>query len=200
MGCWKKESESEDMSVEKWFISDMHFGHRNIVKFESNDGRPVRPWNDVDEMDEALVDNWNAVVRPNDIVFVLGDVVINKKMLPIVDRLFGRKRLIMGNHDMAHTSEFMKYFEKIYGALELKMGEGDYILSHIPLALQQKERFFANIHGHMHSYQMEDPWYVSVCVEQTNYAPMHMDHVRQIAKYNIRKDRELRKNASWKKE
>jgi calcineurin-like phosphoesterase family protein len=59
-----------------WFTSDTHFGHNNILKFCK------RPWNTVEEMDEALINNWNAVVGTNDIVFHLGDFL---HLLLIVD-------------------------------------------------------------------------------------------------------------------
>jgi calcineurin-like phosphoesterase family protein len=43
-------------------VSDHHFGHANICKFLNDDGTKVRPWNDVDEMDEVLIQNHNKVV------------------------------------------------------------------------------------------------------------------------------------------
>lgn len=53
--------------VKIWFTSDTHFGHNNIMKFCQ------RPWKTVEEMDNALIQNWNSVVGENDIVFHLGD-------------------------------------------------------------------------------------------------------------------------------
>ena len=47
-----------------WVIADTHFGHANICNFTRNDGSPLRPWDDVTEMDEALIQNWNGVVSP----------------------------------------------------------------------------------------------------------------------------------------
>ena len=50
-----------------FFTSDLHFGHKNVIKFCN------RPWQDEKEMNSGLIDNWNSVVSNNDIVFVLGD-------------------------------------------------------------------------------------------------------------------------------
>lgn len=53
--------------MNKWFISDTHFSHNNIIRYTG------RPFQSVDEMNEKLIENWNALVEPQDIVFFLGD-------------------------------------------------------------------------------------------------------------------------------
>lgn len=79
-----------------FFTSDLHFGHKNIIKFCN------RPWETTDEMDEALVENWNSIVRANDIVFDLGDFAFapNSKWKEILSRLNGIHYLILGNHEI----------------------------------------------------------------------------------------------------
>ena len=72
-----------------WLIADPHFGHAGVTKFLREDGSKLRPWDSVEEMDEALVKNWNSVVGDKDRVYLLGDVVINRKALPIISRLKG---------------------------------------------------------------------------------------------------------------
>lgn len=78
-----------------WFTSDLHFGHKNIIKYEG------RPFNDVDEMNHALVDNWNRTVGPDDVVWIVGDFAMGKIVdtLPIAKDLNGKKLLVPGNHD-----------------------------------------------------------------------------------------------------
>ena len=66
-------------------------------------------------MDEEMVKRWNEVVRPNDKVYHLGDVVIARKNLHILGRLNGKQRLIRGNHDIFSTSDFFAHFDEIYG-------------------------------------------------------------------------------------
>jgi calcineurin-like phosphoesterase family protein len=174
--------------TDRWVISDTHFGHRNIVNFTNNDGTPLRPWDDIQEHDEALIKNWNEVVKPNDVVYHLGDVVINRKALAsIMPRLNGKKRLIRGNHDVFKTKDYMQYFDEIYG---VKVGtdiykEWNFIMSHIPIHRESMSRWKANLHGHLHGNKVmdpkwpsvEDPFYMSMCVEHIDYTPKHMDSV-----------------------
>ena len=60
-----------------WVTSDTHFRHANILKFKDSDGNLVRPgFEDVDAMDEHMIERWNSVVKPGDMVYHLGDVVL----------------------------------------------------------------------------------------------------------------------------
>ena len=166
--------------ADTFLISDTHFGHeKTCTTFKRADGSPLRPFANGDEMNEEMVSRWNAVVRPHDKVYHLGDVVINRKFLPILDRLNGKKRLVRGNHDIFPTKDYLKYFEEIYGVRVLD----DMILSHIPLARDCiTERFNVNVHGHLHANSMNDDRYICVCVENINYTPISIDDVRKMFK------------------
>ena len=79
-----------------FFVSDTHFGHENIISFCG------RPFASVDEMDEALIKNWNSIVSKEDTIIHLGDFTFykdKKKIQSIFSRLNGHKCLIFGNHD-----------------------------------------------------------------------------------------------------
>lgn len=78
-----------------WFSSDQHFGHNNIIGFCG------RPFAGVEEMNAELIRRWNAVVKPADTVYVLGDFALGRieETLAIVSQLAGRKILVVGNHD-----------------------------------------------------------------------------------------------------
>ena len=94
-----------------WVISDTHFQHANILTFkESETGKLVRGslFDNEDQMDECMMDNWNSVVKPGDKVYHLGDVFFGNKesFIKLWKRLNGQKRLILGNHDDA------KFFAK----------------------------------------------------------------------------------------
>ena len=77
-----------------WLTSDLHFGHKNILKFCK------RPWDTVEEMDEGLIQNWNRVVGKDDLVFDLGDFAFasNSKWKDLLSQLNGHHYFILGNH------------------------------------------------------------------------------------------------------
>ena len=177
--------------VNRFVISDTHFGHTNIwAKFKGPDGKPTRPFTSNEEMDETMIERWNAKVQPQDTVYHLGDVVINKKYLHLVERLNGRKILIRGNHDIFGDDDYYNVgFEQIHG---VRVFVDKFILSHIPLHPDcVTERFKVNVHGHLHANEImswqvidedivhkPDPRYLCVSVEHTNYEPLHFDEVQ----------------------
>ena len=175
-----------------FLTSDTHFGHAGVCKFTEADGvTKIRPWTDPDEMDEEMIKRWNATVRPNDKVYHLGDVVINRKSLKTLSRLNGDKVLIRGNHDIFRDDEYRLYFRELR-AYHVMNGM---ILSHIPLHEASLGRFGVNIHGHLHSNRVKkargidvktgatlysdenDVRYHCVCVEQTDFTPILFEDV-----------------------
>ena len=166
-----------------FLVSDTHFGHFGVCKFTRNDGvTKLRPWDTPEEMDEEMVKRWNETVSPNDKVYHLGDVVINRKALKTLHRLNGDKVLIRGNHDIFRDDEYREYFRELR-AYHVMNGM---ILSHIPIHTESLGRFGTNIHGHLHANRVKkicgvnvktntmiyseeiDPRYHCVCVEQTD--------------------------------
>jgi len=168
-----------------FLVSDTHFGHTGVCKFTRNDGvTKLRPWDNADEMDEEMIKRWNETVRPNDKVYHLGDVVINRKALKTLHRLNGDKVLIRGNHDIFRDDEYRQHFRELR-AYHVMNGM---ILSHIPIHTESLGRFGTNIHGHLHANRVMiqkhakatpeiDPRYHCVCVEQTDFAPILFEDV-----------------------
>jgi calcineurin-like phosphoesterase family protein len=154
-----------------FLISDTHFSHTRICKFVDADGVKTRPFDDPTVMDETMVSNWNSVVKPTDKVYHLGDVVINRKALPILDRLNGKKVLIKGNHDIFKLSDYVKYFYDIRAYHKLDR----FLMSHIPMHPDSLGRFHGQVHGHLHRRSVGDPRYFSVCVEQHNFTPVPLE-------------------------
>ena len=174
-----------------FLVSDTHFGHAGMCHFTNRDGSKTRPWTDPDEMDEFMVQAWNERVQPNDKVYHLGDVVINRRCLSTLERLNGDKVLIRGNHDIFRDNEYRQYFRELR-AYHVMNGM---ILSHIPIHTDNLGRFGVNIHGHTHASRVMkaigfdatagevmygneiDPRYHCVCVEQTDFAPILFEDV-----------------------
>ena len=167
-----------------FFLSDPHFSHANIITFKDKEGKLIRPFNSIEEHDELIIENWNKIVRKVDRAYILGDVVIHRKALPILNRLNGRKKLVLGNHDVFSTKDYLKYFEdviayRVYPNLGI-------IFSHIPVyAGQLIDRFKFNGHGHTHQNIIPDPRYINLCCEHINYTPISLDYL--IQKYNLDK-------------
>ena len=130
----------------RFVISDTHFGHTNSWQlFKRPDGSPLRPFSSTEEMDEAMIERWNAKVQPHDVVYHLGDVVINRKFLHLVKRLNGKKRLVRGNHDIFKDQDYRDVgFDSLYG---VRVFTDKFILSHIPLHPDCiTHRFKVNVH------------------------------------------------------
>lgn len=158
-----------------FFTADLHFGHKSITQ-TGPEGRFRRPFADADEMNTVLVNRWNEVVGVNDKVYVLGDVSLNPKSMPIIGLCKGKKHLIKGNHDIAPIAEYLKYFYEVSAYRVFP----EFIASHMPIHTSQLGRFKANVHGHLHDEVLEDRRYVNVSVEQTNYTPISMDSVLKL--------------------
>ncbi|CAG7645273.1 metallophosphoesterase [Paenibacillus allorhizosphaerae] len=156
-------------------ISDHHFGHKQIIDFES------RPFADVDEMNAAMIDKWNAVVGKDDKVYHLGDFSFlnREKTQAIVSRLNGYKFLIMGNHDRGRTRSWwldvgfheVSEYPIVYN--------GFYFLSHEPMYMN-KHMPYVNIHGHIHGQKYEGAQYINVSVELWNYEPLLFDTIKEM--------------------
>lgn len=136
-----------------------------------------------------MISSWNSVVRPNDTVYHLGDVVINKKALPLVGRCNGRKILIKGNHDIFDIKDYLTYFEDVRAYKVFPKEK--FICSHIPIHPSEFGRMGVNVHGHTHTNKVlkeievdtgigalpdfvPDDRYFCVCVEPLNYTPIEL--------------------------
>lgn len=173
---------------ETWVISDTHFFHANILNFtDSRTGLPVRGgFKDVDEMDEHMVDRWNATVGKGDKVYHLGDVFMDHRgagrdrFKAFWPRLHGSKNLIVGNHDDIKFLASGGFFKSVY--LERKFYDLKLHLSHIPLHQSQHEtgvpgsgNYLVNVHGHIHQNPSPPGRYINASVEAIDYTPVHLE-------------------------
>lgn len=137
-----------------WFTSDLHFGHKNIIKYCARpfwkrspaetcepDSHVMVP--DTDDMNEALVENWNSVVAPDDTVWNLGDVgfcVKESALVVLLSQLNGKHHLVLGNHDdaaksiFAYQTETYRPFVAVHpGLYEIEIEGQLIVLCHYPI-------------------------------------------------------------------
>ena len=138
-----------------YFTADTHFGHENVIRFCG------RPYSCAEEMDEALILNWNSRVKGNDTVYILGDMFFRSTNAEsILRRLKGKKRLIIGNHDGSWMTKFnaSKYFISIDNFLETSDGKHTLTLCHYPMLSWKHAMKSYMVHGHIHNDTKADFW------------------------------------------
>lgn len=158
-----------------WVISDLHLQHEKILTWDN--GRTE--FSSIKEMDECLLDNWNEVVNPQDIVYNLGDVFFGNRttFIDLWRKFQGRKRLIVGNHD--DIKFLAPHFQKIQ--MWRMFPEFGVVLSHVPIhecSFKEKGPHMVNVHGHTHRWGSPPGDYVSVCCELTGYKPVNIEDIR----------------------
>ena len=167
-----------------YFISDPHFGHENILKMCQ------RPFENVEEMNEAMIDAWNQRVTGNDTVFILGDLFYRcPDPESILQRLKGKKRLIIGNHDSSWMDnvDLSRYFVSVDPFLEITDGVRAITLCHYPLLTWKHKLRTYMVHGHIHNDTTSDFFPLLVArervlnagVEVNGYRPVTFEELQQ---------------------
>ena len=143
-----------------YFTSDPHYGHANIIKFCN------RPFNSFQEMNDILINNWNNIIREDDLCFILGDFSMWGKQAwnNILDRLMGRKILIMGNHDKDKNIPIERFEIVTDGFLNIRVKDDDkdkdgqrITLCHYPmLSWYQSHRGAWQLFGHWHNKKVRE--------------------------------------------
>lgn len=136
-----------------WITSDLHFGHKNIMKFCPVTRARFR--DDVSYMNEAMVLEWNAKVQPEDVVYILGDVAFmsGSDAGRMVNRLNGKKILVEGNHDRKTLQDqtFRSAFAEVHKYLDITYDGHKIVMFHYPIAeWDQMHRGALHFHGHLH--------------------------------------------------
>ena len=161
-----------------FFTSDTHFQHEGVIRFSR------RPFGSVEEMDAALVRNWQAVVTDEDVVYHLGDVAWkwNRSTRDLLGRLPGTKHLLVGNHDHRGTRNSPVWASvQPYAELKLDQPDGDrrlVVLCHYPFAAwRDSHKGAINLYGHLHGILPASPQQMDVGVDCTGYAPIALPDV-----------------------
>lgn len=185
----------------KFFLADLHLGHQRLIDGWADENGATTPNNGprghfptVEAMFETIRDNARKVVTADDDFYILGDIALKESALPLLDELPGRKRAVLGNHDLGKPAQYARHFQRVYGA---KVLEGGFLLTHIPIHPNSLDRrsMQINIHGHLHEAvvtkevevdtgigvypeTVSDPRYVCVSCEQVNYTPISFEEIQ----------------------
>ena len=174
-----------------FFTSDTHFCHRRIIEMCQ------RPFENVEQMEDVLVDNWNQVVRRHDTVYHLGDFCLGSKTdwKRILNRLHGKIHLIVGNHDWNHLCpEVECLFEEVTVQKLLRRDDVNIYLNHYPFLYYSGSsrgdvwQCFGHVHSGRGSCGNADverlkfllPTQYDVGVDNNEYAPVEICDLRQI--------------------
>jgi len=161
--------------MKRFLIADLHFSHKNIIKYESC------PFNNAIEMNKRLIELWNSTVDKDDLVYVLGDFTLSRRMdiiKKLVESLDGRKVLIMGNHDTRKPRDYIECGFEVATRKPL-MVEPGVILMHEPfidpsLIADNYIYFFGHVHANK-TLMDEYPNCMCVSVERIDYKPIDLD-------------------------
>jgi calcineurin-like phosphoesterase family protein len=182
-----------------WYTADLHLGHFNIIRYTG------RPFDGVDQMNEALVAGWNDVVAEDDTVWVLGDFALGTiaDTLPLASQLRGRKILLTGNHDrcwVGHgrradgwTDRYLDagFSEVVQGTVTASVGGRRVLLCHFPyegdsldvdrhVDHRPPDRGEWLLHGHVHERWGQNGRMINVGVDATAFRPVSEDEIARV--------------------
>lgn len=190
-----------------FFTSDTHFGHRNIIRFCN------RPFNSVEEMDETIISNWNAVVNKKDTVYHLGDFCTwkTKDYLSLFNhyrkRLNGKIFLIEGNHDYKINTNLSKIPISNYGLVDksplyhIKINKQTIVMCHFAMRVWHKSHFDSwHIYGHSHAKLSPIGKSWDVGVDNNNFIPVSFYDLKRIMESQSRNENWLRELPGYNQE
>ena len=129
-----------------FYIADTHFGDERIMKLAR------RPYNSVEQMNNDIINKWNKVVSCEDTVYIIGDFAFDKESAKLVNKLNGKKHLILGNHDKYIDGEMAKGFLSVNQILTIEDEGRSVCLCHYPL-MSYENSIYGGFHifGHIHN-------------------------------------------------
>lgn len=174
-----------------WMSSDLHFGHNREFLYKP------RGFNSIEEHDEIIVQNWNNNIKENDVVFLLGDLMLNNNEsgIKFLNSLKGKIYYIRGNHCTdarcalyAQETKMIPLagnFETSWAAVQ-KINGYTFYLSHYPTITSNVEnmaplkKHLICLHGHLHDknkFYQDMPFIYNVSMDAHNCVPVHFDEV-----------------------
>lgn len=178
------------MNNNVYITSDLHFHHRNVIKYCN------RPFDSIEEMNKAMIDQWNSKVNDDDDIIFVGDLFFCNmtKAKEILDQLKGNIHVVWGNHDdvlriskkqikMGYRpvkKEFEPYFTSHQDYLELNYKDHMFVISHFPmLSWHQQHRGSIMLHGHCHGSLPNDETklIMDVGIDNTSFKIWNLDEI-----------------------
>lgn len=163
-----------------FFTSDLHLGHAKILEYSK------RPFSNVDEMNEALIDNWNKTVTPGGLIYVIGDFALTRppEAVRFAQRLKGNKYLVFGNHDRKLRDNKPFLYEWIWARdyAEIEVLGQKIILMHYAMRVWNRSHHKSwQLFGHSHNSLPDNPTalQLDVGVDAWNYAPVSFDEIKE---------------------
>ena len=165
-----------------YIISDTHFNHTNIIKYCN------RPFDNVEEMNSTIINNWNSVINKDDIVYHLGDFILGTKydLKDVASKLNGTIYLIRGNHDRLTVKSYEECGIIVLKNAPIILDDYKVLLSHKPLPDSMIKDNYINIHGHIHERKLEDIYdnnlfsrnkHINVSCDVLNFKPILLKKV-----------------------
>lgn len=170
-----------------FFTADTHFDHANILHYTNR----CKEFDNVDDMNTAIIDRWNKVINPGDVVYHLGDFAFAglPRWAEIRSRLNGAINLIYGNHDLYHRTVSKIVNAGIFETVAKRfVGSFDgirMVLSHFP---EVPSDDIINLHGHLHkeigTFSLKFSKAFDVGIDGHNLTPWSLDEIIEQLKEN----------------
>ena len=183
-----------------YVTSDLHFGHDREFIYGP------RGFKSVQENDETIIEHWNSVVKPEDKVYILGDLMLNDNAhgIECLKRLNGEKSFIRGNHD---TKARLKLYMDEQGADIGYIGDACFLdykgyhfyMSHFPtltgnLDDRGLKHMTLNLFGHTHqkeNFYEDRPYMYHVGVDSHGCYPVSLDQIIEDMKQKVKECEEM---------
>ena len=169
-----------------YFTSDTHFGHDNVIRYCD------RPYKTLSEMDEALVENWNQALRPDDTIYHLGDFTLGKREQAeaYFARLNGRIKVVPGGHDKRWLAKGEYHSKSNYPVeilpplVTIKLTLSGistpqiFVLSHYAMRVWDRSHYGSwHLYGHSHCNLPPLPGSLDVGIDCWGYFPVFLREV-----------------------
>jgi len=144
-----------------------------------------RPFKTIEEQFNKLVENFNSILIPGDVLYVLGDTSITTKgdiiTLEFLKKLKATEfHLISGNHD-TNKIKRLKIWTSVSDIKEVKDGKCGMVLCHYPMAIWNRKHYGSiHLHGHSHGRYISDrDAMLDVGVDPNNFFPLLVEDIHK---------------------